>query len=63
MFLHQRDYLRRFMQSLLGSPDYQAYCQHRQAAHPGEPVMSEQAFFIQRQSARYAGGSIQRCPC
>ncbi|NNM52708.1 MAG: YbdD/YjiX family protein [Pseudomonadales bacterium] len=63
MFIHQLDYVRRLIRALIGAPDYQAYYQHRQAAHPGEPVMSEQAFFMQRQSSRYGSGTIKRCPC
>ena len=38
---------------MVGVPDYQTYVAHRQANHPGEPVMSYEAFFRERQSARY----------
>lgn len=48
---------------MVGMPDYQAYVAHRKAHHPGEPVMSYDAFFRERQSSRYGenGGRISRC--
>lgn len=41
---------------MVGIPDYETYVKHRQACHPGEPVMSYEAFFRERQEARYATG-------
>jgi len=38
---------------MVGVPDYETYAAHRQANHPGEPVMSHDEFFRERQSARY----------
>ena len=48
---------------MVGVPDYQAYVAHRQTSHPGEPIMSYEAFFVERQASRYGVGSgkITRC--
>lgn len=48
---------------MVGQPDYDAYVAHRKAQHPGEPVMSFEDFFRERQSSRYGenGGKISRC--
>ena len=48
---------------MVGVPDYEAYATHRQIAHPGEPVMSYDDFFRERQASRYGanGGKISRC--
>ena len=39
---------------MVGIPDYQTYVEHRRAFHPGEPVMTYEEFFRERQNARYA---------
>jgi uncharacterized short protein YbdD (DUF466 family) len=41
---------------MIGIPDYEAYVRHRETHHPGEPVMSYEEFFRNRQDARYATG-------
>ena len=48
---------------MVGVPDYDAYVAHRHRAHPGEPVMSYDDFFRERQASRYGegGGKISRC--
>lgn len=48
---------------MVGVPDYDAYVAHRQVQHPGEPIMSYEAFFRERQASRYGvnGGKISRC--
>jgi uncharacterized short protein YbdD (DUF466 family) len=48
---------------MVGVPDYDAYVAHRRIAHPGEPVMTYEEFFRERQSSRYGvgGGKISRC--
>ena len=48
---------------MVGVPDYEAYVAHRQKMHPGEPVMSYEDFFRERQASRYGvnGGKISRC--
>jgi uncharacterized short protein YbdD (DUF466 family) len=41
---------------MVGIPDYAAYVEHRRRFHPGAPVMSYEAFFRERQEARYRKG-------
>ncbi len=41
---------------MVGIPDYDTYVQHRRMHHPGEPVMTFEEFFRERQEARYAVG-------
>jgi len=41
---------------MVGVPDYQTYVTHRQVNHPGQEIMSYEAFFRERQDARYAIG-------
>jgi uncharacterized short protein YbdD (DUF466 family) len=41
---------------MIGVPDYETYVTHRQAKHPGQPIMSYVEFFRERQEARYAIG-------
>ena len=48
---------------MIGIPDYETYLEHRRLKHPGEPVMTYEEFFCERQDARYAvgKGKISRC--
>ncbi len=48
---------------MVGVPDYDTYVRHRQATHPGEPIMTYEEFFRNRQDSRYGGGNgkIGRC--
>jgi uncharacterized short protein YbdD (DUF466 family) len=48
---------------MVGVPDYDAYVAHRRRLHPGEPVLSYEDFFRERQANRYGEGSgkINRC--
>ena len=39
---------------MVGVPDYQSYVEHRKTHHPGEPIMTYEEFFWERQQARYA---------
>ena len=41
---------------MVGVPDYESYVAHRRKDHPGEPVMTYEEFFRERQEARYAVG-------
>jgi uncharacterized short protein YbdD (DUF466 family) len=50
------DLVTRTANLMVGVPDYETYVQHRQNAHPGEPVMSYEDFFRNRVQARYAVG-------
>ncbi|HET9208039.1 MAG TPA: YbdD/YjiX family protein [Burkholderiaceae bacterium] len=53
-------YLAQSLRLMVGVPDYGTYVAHMAANHPGAPVMSYEAFFRNRQQARY-GGRIGRC--
>jgi uncharacterized short protein YbdD (DUF466 family) len=44
----------RTLRLMVGVPDYDTYVRHRQANHPGQPVMSYEEFFMERLNARYA---------
>ena len=41
---------------MVGVPDYENYVEHRKTSHPGEPIMTYEEFFWERQNARYACG-------
>jgi uncharacterized short protein YbdD (DUF466 family) len=41
---------------MVGVPDYEHYVAHMRSRHPELPVMSYEAFFRERQQARYGGG-------
>jgi uncharacterized short protein YbdD (DUF466 family) len=55
--------LKRTARLMVGVPDYESYVAHRKSHHPGEPVMTFEEFFRERQSSRYgaSGGKISRC--
>lgn len=55
------DTLRQTARLMVGMPDYDAYLRHREAHHPGQPVMDRTAFFRDRQEARYGGKNGGRC--
>jgi uncharacterized short protein YbdD (DUF466 family) len=48
---------------MVGVPDYDAYVEHRRAAHPGEPVMTRAEFHRNRMERRFGvgPGGISRC--
>jgi uncharacterized short protein YbdD (DUF466 family) len=47
---------------MVGVPDYDNYVAQRAINHPGEPVMSYEAFFRERQEARFGRGKCNtRC--
>ena len=54
-------YLGQSMRLMVGLPDYSKYVEHREATHPGEPVMSYEEFFRERQQARYGNGKRGGC--
>ena len=39
---------------MIGVPDYETYVNHRRVNHPGEPIMTYEEFFFERQAARYS---------
>ncbi|WP_426260717.1 YbdD/YjiX family protein [Sphingomonas sp. DC1100-1] len=53
--------LRDALHLLVGMPSYETYRAHMAEAHPDRPVMSESAFFRDRQQARYGGRNGGRC--
>ena len=55
------DTLRQTARLMVGMPDYDAYLRHREAHHPGQPVMDRPAFFRDRQEARDGGKNGGRC--
>ena len=55
-------FLTRAARLMVGLPDYDLYVLHRRILHPGEPMMSREEFFRERQESRYGGGGrISRC--
>jgi uncharacterized short protein YbdD (DUF466 family) len=55
-------YLAQSLRLMVGLPDYDNYLTHMELNHPGQPVMSYEAFFRDRQAARYGGaGRVGRC--
>ncbi len=46
---------------MLGVPDYDAYVVHMEASHPGGVKLSRDAFFLERQAARYRAGEMRCC--
>ena len=55
-------YLAQGLRLMVGVPDYGNYVRHMEANHPGKPAMSYEAFFRERQAARYGGaGRFGRC--
>lgn len=63
LFFVVRKTLARTARLMVGIPDYEAYVAHRTQVHPGEPVMTYEDFFRERQASRYGenGGKISRC--
>jgi uncharacterized short protein YbdD (DUF466 family) len=47
---------------VIGLPDYEAYLAHHRANHPEEPAMTREAFYRNRQQARFGSGQ-GRCCC
>ena len=53
--------LGRSLRLMVGLPDYDTYLAHMAATHPGAVPMSYEAFFAERQQARYGGGKGRCC--
>jgi uncharacterized short protein YbdD (DUF466 family) len=47
-------WVRRTARLMVGVPDYETYVEHRRTAHPGEPIMTYEEFYVDRLNARYA---------
>lgn len=55
-------YLGRTLRLMVGLPDYENYVAHMRKTHPEQEPMSYEAFFRERQEARYGGkGRIGCC--
>jgi uncharacterized short protein YbdD (DUF466 family) len=54
-------YLGQSMRLMVGLPEYDAYLAHMERTHPGEPVLSYEEFFRERQAARYGSGKSGCC--
>ena len=55
-------YLGQTARLMVGLPDYDNYLNHMQENHPDQPAMSYEAFFRERQDARYGGrGRVPKC--
>ncbi|WP_028401321.1 YbdD/YjiX family protein [Ectobacillus panaciterrae] len=54
---------REFISLLVGVPSYEKYVQHMKERYPGEPILSEKAFFADVQKAKFDAkeGKISRC--
>jgi uncharacterized short protein YbdD (DUF466 family) len=56
-------YLGQAARMLVGMPDYESYLEHMRGKHPDQPPMSREAFFRERQDARYGGGKDRPIRC
>ncbi|MFC5523054.1 YbdD/YjiX family protein [Polaromonas jejuensis] len=55
-------YLGQTARLMVGVPNYGTYVAHQRREHPDQPVMSYEAFFRERQEARYGDkGRVGRC--
>ena len=54
-------YVGQAMRLMVGMPDYETYVAHMRVTHPEQEPMSYEAFFRNRQDARYGGGRIGCC--
>ena len=53
-------YLAQSFRLMVGVPDYGTYLRHMEATHPDQAPMTYEAFFRERQDARY-GSRTGRC--
>jgi uncharacterized short protein YbdD (DUF466 family) len=54
-------YLAQSLRLMVGLPDYDAYLTHMHSTHPDQAPMTFEAFFRERQQARYGNGRAGRC--
>jgi uncharacterized short protein YbdD (DUF466 family) len=54
-------YLGQSLRLMVGLPDYDAYLSHMERTHPDQVPMSYEAFFRERQDARYGGRTGKCC--
>ena len=53
--------VRQTAQLMVGLPDYATYLEHVSANHSDRQAMTREAFFRERQAARYGAGGGMRC--
>jgi uncharacterized short protein YbdD (DUF466 family) len=53
-------YMAQSLRLMVGLPDYGSYVEHMQRTHPDQAPMDYEAFFRERQAARY-GSATGRC--
>lgn len=54
-------YLGQTAKLMVGVPDYDTYVQHMRTTHPDQTPMTYEAFFRDRQAARYGEGKGPCC--
>lgn len=54
-------YLGQSMRLMVGLPEYDTYVTHMEKTHPGEPIMTYDEFFRERQEARYGSARSGGC--
>ena len=54
-------YMAQSFRLMVGVPDYGSYVAHMKATHPDQEPMSYEAFFRERQAARYGMGGGRCC--
>ncbi len=54
-------YLGQAANLMVGVPDYEGYVAHMRATHPEQEPMNYEAFFRERQEARYGNGAGKCC--
>ena len=53
--------IRRGFRQLFGIPDFERYCEHLRAKHPGTPMPSEREFHAMAIDRRYGAGRPRCC--
>jgi len=48
---------------MVGQPDYDVYAKHRRENHPGDPIMSREEFFLERQARKFGEGGERAFRC
>lgn len=56
-------YLGQTMRLMVGLPEYDTYLTHMEANHPDQTPMSYEAFFRERQDARFGAGEGKMGRC
>ena len=54
-------YLGQSMRLMVGLPEYDTYVTHMETTHPGQPMMTYEEFFRERQEARYGSARSGGC--